>query len=125
MDTKTRQDTMIALVLAGNPLKDACEEVNISVQAWYEWLKNDEDFKDRLEEARRRSFLFSCDRLIGLKSVAIEKSKEILESPDSPTAVKVSLIRVIFEASSKAIDYIDINNRLSTLETYLGAQDEQ
>lgn len=97
MEPSVQLDTKKALVVALQTyhgiISDACRKVGISRQTYYDWLKNDPEFKAAAEETQEEAIDFVESKLFekvsGVKVGKHDSEGELVvyEQPPSDTAI--------------------------------------
>ncbi len=108
------QQICINELLAGNKVIDACKTAKVTRQAYYYWLKDDQQFQDELERQRNEIIDSSMGKLRSLMNKAVNKLEALVNSENEEVARKAS--NSIIEYSLKWAEAEDVEDRLEEVE---------
>lgn len=114
---KSRQKKFIANYVQIGNITHTCEEMGITRQTYYNWLKNPEFMKSLVQYKTLYSDFDAIMYSKQLFNMAMETSKDLLDSSDEPTKLK-TVIAIIEKVKSmvmtKELDfkYNTITNQL-------------
>lgn len=79
-------------------IKEACSQVGISMQTYYEWREQDKDFAERMDKAKERPQIFAKQKLMMLmnsknEKIVTQNTLEFLKnrSPDWKTKQEIKV----------------------------------
>lgn len=108
------QQICINSILAGNKVIDACKTAKVTRQAYYYWLKDDQQFQDELERRRNEVVESSMEKLRSLMDKAVNKLELLVNSENEEVARKAA--NSIIEFSLKWAESDDLEGRLEEVE---------
>src|SRR5689334_16917233 len=114
MPKETNKTKALVALLNSNSVRAAAKDCGLSEDTLYRYIREDEDFKKQLSDARRKYFEQSISRLIRLTETASETLERNLNC-EQP-AVETRTAQVIYDHANKGIETLDILARLEALE---------
>ena len=109
-----RQERMIVALLQYPSVDEACRRAKVSRTTYYEWMK-DRSFRNALTERRRAAFGESLDTIkAGLRDAAVELRRLVKSKNER---VRLAAVKVQIDAATRAHEMLDIEERLSALES--------
>jgi hypothetical protein len=117
-----KQEKLIAHLLTDRTIDGACRNANVAVTTYWRWMK-DERFLAEYRRARRDILESTVARLQSITVNAIDTLERNLNC-ENPS-VETRTASVILEQAIKGLETLDIENRIETLEAYLGNKDKE
>lgn len=114
-----KADDLIIALLANETIAAAAKAAGVSEKTAWRWLQ-DEDFQRRYREARRRVVEQALTAIQAATTEAVETLRRNLHC-EKP-AVEVRAAESIIATAVKAVEFIDIEERLAMLEARIGEQ---
>jgi hypothetical protein len=112
--TIEQQDQLIALLVAGSNITQACKTLGIRRQCYHQWLnENDQNFRDRYQQARAEKREFYKNKLEMVVSDAIASLEKDLSDDD--WRCRQGAARLLLEAFNAA-KLVAIEEKLNQLE---------
>lgn len=108
-----KQEKVLLDLLNGSTITDASKANGISETTIFKWL-NDEVFKSEYRRLRREAFEFSISQIQQTTDKAIETLKRNLNCGSPHAEIRAS--QILLEHTAKAIEIMDILERLEILE---------
>src|SRR5882757_9567582 len=110
----------IAALLTQRNIEEAAKAAGIGANTLLRWLKVPE-FQKAYREARRAAFSQSIARLQQGTSAAATTLIKLLVDPNTPASVRARVADSIFNHAIKAMEFEDIETRVSELERVSGS----
>ena len=111
-----RKDELIIAALISNPtVKAASAACKVSETQIYARLRTPE-FKNRYDAARREMLQQSAAYMQGIVCEAIEKMREVMNSPDASQQVQLNAADAIIRSSLKLTEQADILAQLAEIK---------
>ena len=115
LNLEVKHDAAIAALLSTRTVRDAAKKCKLSEPTLYRLLQTP-DFKTKFRAARRELVEATTARLQQDGEDAVTALREIVTDKKSPASVRVSAARVILEQGIKAVEIMDLAERLDRLE---------
>jgi DNA-binding MurR/RpiR family transcriptional regulator len=113
--TEANHDAVIAALLSTRTVRDAAKKCKLSEPTLYRLLQSPE-FKVKFRAARRELVETTTAQLQQDGMDAAKALREIVTNKKAPASVRVSAARVILEQGLKAVELVDLAERLDRLE---------
>jgi hypothetical protein len=110
-----KQDEAIAALLSEPTFDEAAANVGISPRTLRRW-QQDPSFAAGLRKARKDAYLQSIARLQEGSSAAVTTLLKVMIDANTPPACKVRAADSVLNHSAKAIEWEDLEARVSELE---------
>jgi transposase-like protein len=108
----------VTLLVSGKSQRDTAKELGINEKTLYRWLE-ETDFYLALREKQER-VIREAERLLGSAiSTAVKKLVSIIEDPETSPSVQVSSCRILLDSALKYRQNLEIEDRISRLESLL------
>ncbi len=118
-----RQEAAIAALLSHGTVKAAAQAVGVSEVTFWRWMQLTEF--QALYRAARTS---AVDSAIGLMQKActgaVGTLVKVMAAENAPASARVSAARVVIEQSLRAVELMDLQERIERLEQQLESQDK-
>jgi hypothetical protein len=114
-----QQTRMIAALLAGRRIKDACRKAGVSPRTYRDW-KGQDEFRHALADAQKAAWSEATGLLKGLAPQAVRKLRSLLNSKDE-VALRTAL--GLLDRGTKAVEVADVLARLDVLEAAAAKHD--
>jgi transposase-like protein len=114
-DTDFKKDKAILALLSHSTIEAAAQDVGVTRKTLHRWLK-EEDFKEKLEEAKRETVGLLTIRVRASMQEALNTLTEVMGDREMPAHARVSAAKAVLDAGFKAIEQEDILVRLDKLE---------
>ena len=114
-----KMEDAIAALLTQRNIEEAAKAAGIGANTLLRWLKVPE-FQKAYREARRAAFSQSIARLQQGTSAAATTLIKLLVDPNTPASVRARVADSIFNHAIKAMEFEDIEARVSELERAAG-----
>jgi transposase-like protein len=98
------QAQVVASLAQGHTVTRAATAAGIHRSTIHNWLRASTEFRTALEEARRRFTASIADQLNELSAAALQTLRTLLESPDTPPAVRLKAALAVLERPDGARD---------------------
>lgn len=115
-----KQEKVLICLLNGETVKDAAKANKITETTIYLWLQKDE-FKSELRRLRREAYETSFNKVQSVANQAIETLEKNLTCGNPSAEIRAA--QILLEQSSKAIETLDILERLEVLENAAKTED--
>lgn len=112
---EAKHDAVIAALLSTRTVREAAKKCSLSETTLYRLLQ-DADFKSKFRAARRELVEATTAQLQQDGADAAKALREIVNNKKAPASVRVSAARVILEQGIKAVELVDLSERLDRLE---------
>lgn len=110
-----KQSKLMIAMLNNSTMKEACDEVGITTQTGYRWLK-EEEF-NREFQIVKRDYMKNITTLIQKNNkIAVKTIVEIMKDENLPPTVRLQGAKTILEYGFKGLEIEDILERLDKLE---------
>ena len=119
-----KQDKIIAALLSSESIREAAKNAGISEATIYRQLK-DETFLTAYKAVKREVVNHAVSKLQKSTGKAVKALVEIIEDSDAPASARVSACKTILEASMKAVEIEDLEDRITNLEQIIEAQNKK
>jgi hypothetical protein len=121
----TAKQTRTIEALLKEPTTDAAARAaKVSVTTIWRWL-NDPIFSAAYRQARGQLLESTLTKLQAASGDAVETLRAVMNDAEANHGAKVSAARAVLEFSLKAREVLEVEQRLSDLESRLAAQDGQ
>lgn len=110
-----KQEKAISALLQAQSIREAAKESGIAEATLHRWLK-DESFQEAYRAAKREVVQHALCRLQRSAGKAVKVLVDIAEGKKTPASARVSAAKVILETSLKAVEYEDLEKRISEIE---------
>lgn len=110
-----KQEKAISALLQAQSIREAAKESGIAEATLHRWLK-DESFKEAYRAAKREVVQHALCKLQRSAGKAVKVLIDIAEDEKTPASARVSAAKVILETSLKAVEYEDLEKRISEIE---------
>lgn len=114
-----RMDEAIAALLTERTQADAARKIGVSRRTLMNWLKH-ESFRRRYEAAQRELLESTINGLRSAGGEAVEALRDVVNDAEAGATARVSGSRAILENLLRAVEFQDIERRISELEKTLG-----
>jgi ATP/maltotriose-dependent transcriptional regulator MalT len=114
-NSKANHAPAIAALLSTRTVRGAAVKCKLSEPTLYRLLQ-DQDFKAKYRAARRELVEYTITQLQRDGADAAAALREIVKDKKTAASVRVSAARVILETGIKAVELIDLSERLDRLE---------
>lgn len=112
---EAKHDAAIAALLSTRTVRDAAKKCKLSETTLYRLLQTP-DFKTKFRAARRELVEATTAQLQQDGADAAKALREIVNNKKAPASVRVSAAKVILEQGIKAVELVDLSERLDRLE---------
>jgi DNA-binding MurR/RpiR family transcriptional regulator len=123
-DNSSAHEAAIASLLRTRTIRGAAKACGISEPTLYRLLREPE-FKASYRAARRELVEHTLAQLQQDGADATAALREIVKNKQSPASVRVAAARVILEQGIKAVEMIDLQERIERLEETISAKGAQ
>lgn len=110
-----KQEKAISALLQAQSIREAAKESGIAEATLHRWLK-EESFKEAYRAAKREVVQHALCKLQRSAGKAVKVLIDIAEDEKTPASARVSAAKVILETSLKAVEYEDLEKRISEIE---------
>jgi hypothetical protein len=110
-----KQDKAIAALLQSESIRDAAKEAGLAEATLHRYLK-DEAFKETYRAAKREIIDHAICKLQRSAGKAVTALLDVIEDKEAPASSRVSAAKTILEMSMKAVEFEDLEKRISSLE---------
>jgi hypothetical protein len=114
-----KQDETIAVLLAVPTIAEAARQVGVGERTLFRWLHTDSAFQAAYREARRDAVQQAIARIQQATSTAVTTLEAVMRDADKPSSSRVSAAKGVLELALKAIEFDDLEARVSALEAAL------
>jgi hypothetical protein len=114
-----QQSRLIAALLTGRRIKDACKRACVSPRTYRLW-KGQSEFQTALADAQKASWAESVGLLKGLAPLAVRRLRGLLNSKDE-VALRTAL--GVLDRGAKAVEVAEVLARLDVLEAAAAKRD--
>jgi hypothetical protein len=114
-----KQDETIAVLLAVPTIAEAARQVGVGERTLFRWLHTDSAFQAAYREARRDAVQQAIARIQQATSTAVTTLEAVMRDSDKPSSSRVSAAKGVLELALKAIEFDDLEARVSALEAAL------
>ena len=114
-----KQDETIAVLLTVPTIAEAARQVGIGERTLFRWLHTDPTFQVAYREARRAAVQQAIARIQQATSTAVTTLEAVMRDPQKPSGSRVSAAKAVLELALKAIEFEDLEVRVSVLEAAL------
>lgn len=118
--TAKQEKALVSLLSTGSP-RETAKELELNETTLFRWLRTPE-FQSRYREARRQVVETAIGELQAGCGSAVRVLKAVAEDTTAAPTARVMAARTILEQSFKAIELIDLQERLETLEQHAEGQ---
>jgi hypothetical protein len=108
-----QQSRLIAALVTGRRIKDACKKAGCSTRSYTAW-RDDTEFASALQTAQRDAWARAVGSLKGLAPAAVRRLRKLLSSEREDVALKVAL--GLLDRGTKAVEVADLLARVEALE---------
>lgn len=116
--TLNQEKALIALLAKGT-VKAAAKEAKVSEATLFRWLALN-DFQSRYRAARRQLVEVATSQLQSDCTAAVKVLREAAENKKAPASARVTAAaKTIIEQSIKAVELVDLTERMDRLEQEL------
>lgn len=122
--TDIRKSKAILALLSQPTIEAAAQEVGVTRKTLHQWLKDD-DFKTKLQEAKKETVGHVTMRLRVSMSEAIDTLIEVMRDPESSANARVSAAKTILESGLKAHELEDLATKLEVMEQQIHRMKEK
>jgi len=112
---EAKHDAAITALLSTRTVRAAAKKANLSEPTLYRLLQS-EDFKTKYRAARRELVENTISQLQRDGQDAATALRQIVKDKKAPSSVRVAAARVILEQGIKAVELIDLEERVKHLE---------
>lgn len=110
-----KQHKFIAALIQADTTQAAIDEVGVSKNAAYRWLK-DPDFMKELRQARRDVLFHATGTLTAATDSAVQTLAMIMKDKSQPATSRVQAARIILDTAFNALQADDLQERIEQLE---------
>jgi hypothetical protein len=121
--TAKQERALVALLSTGG-IKEAAELCAVNESTMWRWLQLP-SFQARYRSARRQVVETAIAQLQSDCVIAVRVLREVAEDASAPASARVSAARTIIEQSVSAVELMDLQERLETLEQRMGAEQDK
>jgi transposase-like protein len=114
-----KQDETIAVLLAVPTIAEAARQVGVGERTLFRWLHTDSAFQAAYREARRVAVQQAIARIQHATSTAVTTLEAVMRDSDKPSSSRVSAAKGMLELALKAIEFDDLEARVSAMEAAL------
>jgi hypothetical protein len=118
--TPKQERALVALLDCGE-IKEASERAEVSDVTLWRWLQTPL-FQSRYRAARRQVVERAIAQLQADSTVAARVLREVAEDKEANASARVSAARAIIEHTLKAVELLDLEERVQEIERRLGGQ---
>jgi hypothetical protein len=115
--TAKQERALVALLDCGE-IKQAAETAGVTKVTLWRWLQLPA-FQSRYRRARRQLVETAIAQLQSACTIAVRVLREVAEDNQSPASSRVAAAKTIIEQSIGAIELMDLQDRVETLEKML------
>lgn len=119
-----KHEQAIAALLSAPSIPAAAKVVGVGEATLWRWLQLP-DFQTAYRDARRRVFEMALVQLQADASVAVRVLREVAEDTEVSASVRVAASRTIIETAIRGVELIDLQERVSRLESLLEDQKQE
>lgn len=120
-ETKTGDSALLAALASGRSVNEAAKAAGISRATVYRRLE-ESDFKNELDRVRRETLDRTTAQLSEAGLAAVKTLRELLKS--GKELVRLSAARCILEVGDRYRTALDVDDRLSVLESSLSLENK-
>jgi len=110
------QQKAISALLMSRTYSEAARSAGVDRSTIYRWIRQDENFRTELRNARREAIGETTAHLQRLTGVAVENLGKIIACDSASAASRVSGIRTILDYAYRAVELEEIEGRLDGVE---------
>lgn len=108
------EDQAILALASGAHVRTAADSAGISEGTLHRWLKDDTEFRSRVESARDEFYRASFAKLVAVGEKAVSKLASLLDA--SSEQVQLGAARAILEHMAKGRENVELAERIRQLE---------
>jgi hypothetical protein len=110
-----KKEKAIIALLQNPTVRDAAEQLQIAERTLWRWLQED-PFRECYLRARREAFSQAMNLLQQYLGEAVMVLREVMNNQESSDSSKVNAAKAIIETGFKAVELVDLENRITELE---------
>ncbi|MCL6558133.1 MAG: transposase family protein [Firmicutes bacterium] len=110
------QEQVIAYLLVSPSVEQAAEKAGVGVSTVWRWLREDLDFRERYQQAKREVINHAVTLLGQSCTDAVAALRNIVNDVEAPASARVSAARVILETALRGVELEDLAARIEVLE---------
>ncbi len=118
-----KQELLLVALLATGEAKRAAEQAGVSETSAWRWLQT-EAFQTRYRAARRQLVEVAMSQLQADCGAAARVLREVAEDASVLASSRVAAAKTILELSIKAVELIELQERIQRLEETITNQDK-
>lgn len=103
------QATVLRELLAGSSISKAARAAGVSRKSASTWVNHDETFIEARRKLTSEPLAVAKDRLVRLARDAADALEEVLNNPDTPSAVRVNAAGLVLKACGLGNDGVSVN----------------
>jgi hypothetical protein len=116
-----KQELGIVALLATGETKAAAAEIGVNEVTLWRWLQLPE-FQSRYRASRRQVVETAIAQLQKFATTSVRVLVQVAVDKDAPASARVAAARVILEQGIKAVEMIDLQERIERLEETISAR---
>lgn len=98
----SKRDKVIEALLSCGTVRDAAKAAGVGERTIHRWLRDDTDFAEAYQRAKRQAFEVGIGRLVRLTDTAVAALEKILTDPNTTTTHRLAAIRIVLERATDA-----------------------
>ena len=118
-----KQEAAIAALLSHGTVKAAAQAVGVSEATLWRWMQLPE-FQTRHRAARTSVVETAIGLMQQACTGAVATLVKVMQDETAPASARVGAARTVIEQSLRAVELVDLQERIERLEETLGAQEK-
>lgn len=110
-----KQNKCIQYVLTTKSYKEAIQKADVKEATFYQWLRENQEFKDELSQRINEVNEAAMNQIIKLTNEAVRTLADAMDK-DQDINVRLRAAKIVLENNMKYKDLVEFERRLSELE---------